>query len=202
MDTRPTPRIVALLRGGTLALSLLALLVALLLIGLRVFGYLSIWALLGTILSMALLIMRENGRVSRHIDTPLSIAAVLNTVLLVIEARTGFDSVVEALPYLAGLWVAIIAPVVQIAAALANGAFRQPRPALAWMMLVVVAYILTLEVLFRPTGFLPYPALPLEDDIARLRLYGLMLALALLAMASLAAVSHILVRNGLIRRAA
>ncbi len=198
--TVSSSRALRILRIVVLALSLLAVFVGLLLIGPRLFAYFSFWALGGTMLSMALLIARDRGWWAHEIDVPIAVAAVIGTVLLMVEARRGFDGATAALPVFAGLWVGIFAPLIQLAAAFSNRAFRQPRTVLAWLTLTVVAYILLLEVVFRPLGFMPYAALPLEDDIARLRTYGLILALAFLAHAGLFALAHLLERNGLMRR--
>ncbi len=204
MDDRagipPSSRISRIIHIAVLALSLLAFLVGLLLIGPRILAYFSFWALGGTMLGMALLVARDRGWRIREIGVPIAVSAVINTVLLMVEARTGFDGATAALPVFAGLWVGIIAPLAQLITAFPNRAFRQPRAVLAWLALAVVAYILLLEVVFRPLGFMPYAALPLDDDIARLRVYGLMLALSFLAHAGLFALAHLLERNGLMPR--
>ncbi len=169
------------------------------------FRYLAVWALFFSFFSVSRLIAIMERRSARRWDAVISMAAVVNVLVLFLFWRSAArDPNLMQLgrdigPYVDLIYLSVVGPCLQIIdAVFVHRAFRGPKRGFPLLIGVLALYVLWIEAAVRPFGDVPFgrvtSGLPYAflNDLSlmeRAVLYAITLGIAVLLMVAFALIS-------------
>ena len=175
------------------------------------FRYLTIWGLTTAFISFSRLMAMEEGRSTRRWDGFMSMAAVVNTMVVFMYWRLYFadpTSVTrdgQLAAWHLEIYLHLVGPLLLIIDALfIHRSFRALGPAMAWLFGTIAAYLTIAELIYRPlntdpmgtvTSGLPYPFLNNLEFADRAVFYVSNFVIALVILLAYAGIARLVRRR-------